>query len=74
MWLQLGHEAVGLLALLKIGSVSVTLNHILVRNFLFSLNFSLQPFRSDSVTAPTLELLTAELREALNHQIWTIHG
>lgn len=64
----------GLLALLKIDSVGFTLNHTLVRNFLFSLNFSLQPFHSESVKALTLELPKAELREALNHHIWTIHG
>lgn len=75
MWLQLGHRAVGLLALLEIDSVGCTLNHTFVINFLFSLNFSLQPFHSESVKAlVTLGLLTGELREALNHQVWTIHG
>lgn len=61
----------GPLALLKIDSVGCTPNHTFVRNFLCSLNFSLQPFHSESVEA----LLTPELlREALNHQIWAIHG
>lgn len=63
------------MALLKIDSVGCTLSHISVRNFPFSLNSSLQPCHSESVKAlVTLELLTGELREALNHQVWTIHG
>lgn len=63
------------MALLEIDSVGCTLNHTFVRNFLCRLNLSLQPFHSESVKVPvTLELLTGELREALKHQVWTIHG
>lgn len=63
------------MALLEIDSVSCTLSHTFVRNFLCRVNLSLQPFHSESVKAPvTLELLTGELREALKHQVWTIHG